>query len=93
MDYKLGEVKEFTKCCLGKKFVLKDGVFADEEVTVVGYTDKDVLGDPAIIVERPETSLDGGWGLDESGPEDHVIADVAEDVQLCYADIESLEAC
>lgn len=93
MNYKLEEVKEFTNEYLGKRFTLKSGVFADEEVTVVGYTDKDVLGDPAVIVELPETSLDGGWWLNELDLEDHVIADVAEDVRLWYAHIENLEEC
>lgn len=93
MNYKLEEVKEFTKRCLGTRFTLKSGVFADKEITVVGYTDKDGLGDPAVIVALPETSLDRGWGLNELGLEDHVIADVAEDVRLWYAYIENLEEC
>ena len=92
MNYKLAEVKEFTKKCLGTRFTLKDGVFKDEEVTVVGYMD-DGLGDPVVIVELPETSLDKGWGLNELDPDDHVIADVAEDVRLWYAYIENLEEC
>ena len=53
----------------------------------------DGLGDPVVIVELPKTSLDGGWGLNELDPGDHVIADVAEDVRLRYAYIENLEAC
>lgn len=92
MDYRLEEVKAFTKRCLGKRFTLKEGRFKDEEVTVVGYVD-DGLGDPVVIVELPETSLDRGWGLNELNLEDHVIADVAEDVRLWYAYIENLEEC
>ncbi|WAX09215.1 hypothetical protein BT401P3_00019 [Bacteroides phage BT401P3] len=93
MNYKLAEVEEFTKKCLGTRFILNLGAFVDEEVTVVGYTDGDAMGVPCVIVELPETSLVGGWGLNELGLKDHVIADVAKDVQLWYADIESLEAC
>lgn len=92
MNYKLEEVKEFTKKCLGTRFRLKDGVFNGEEVTIVGYMD-DGLGDPVVIVELPETSLDKGWGLNELDPDDHVIADVAEDVQLWYTHIENLKEC
>lgn len=91
MNYKLEEVKEFTNKYLGTRFRLKDRVFAGEEVTVVGYMD-DGLGDPVVIVELPE-SLDRGWRLNELGPEDHVIADVAEDARLWYVYIESLEEC
>ena len=93
MNYKLEEVKEFTNKCLGTRFTLKSGVFAGKEVTVVGYTDKDGLGDPAAIVELPETSLGGGWGLNELDLEDHVIADVTEDVRLWCTYIENLEEC
>lgn len=93
MNYKLEEVKEFTNEYLGKKFRLKSGLFVDEEVTVVGYTDKDGLGDPAVIVGLPETPLAGGWGLNELNLEDHVIADVTEEVRLWYAYIENLEEC
>lgn len=39
MNYKLAEVEEFTKRCLGTRFRLNLGAFVDEEVTVVGYTD------------------------------------------------------
>ncbi|WAX09852.1 hypothetical protein BT681P4_00037 [Bacteroides phage BT681P4] len=92
MNYKLAEVKEFTKKCLGTRFTLKDGVFNGEEVTVVGYMD-DGLGDPVVIVELPETSPDKGWGLNELDPDDHVIADVAEDVRLWYVCIENLIGC
>lgn len=53
----------------------------------------DGLGDPVVIVELPETSLDKGRGLNELDPDDHVIADVAEDVQLWYARIENLKEC
>ena len=92
MNYKLEEVKEFTNKYLGTRFRLKDGVFNGEEVTIVGYMD-DGLGGPVVIVELPETSLDKGWGLNELDPDDHVIADVAEDVQLWYARIENLKEC
>lgn len=91
MNYKLEEVKAFTKRCLGKRFTLKEEMFKDEEVTVVGYMD-DGLGDPVVIVELPE-SLDRGWGLNELDPDDHVIADVAEDARLWYVYIESLVEC
>lgn len=90
MNYRLAEVKAFTKRCLGKRFALNDGAF--EEVTVVGYMD-DGLGDPVVIVALPETSLDRGWGLNELDPDDHVIADVAEDVRLWYVCIENLIGC
>lgn len=93
MTYELAEVKGFVNDCLGKRFILKAGMFEDEEVTVVGYTDRDGLGNPAVIVELPETSLDKGWGLSELDLDDHVIADVAEDVQLWYADVENLIEC
>lgn len=92
MNYRLAEVKAFTKRCLGERFTLKSEVFAGEEVTVVGYTDDD-LGDPVVIVALPETSLYTGWGLNELDPEDRVIADVAEDVRLCYVYIENLIEC
>lgn len=92
MNYRLAEVKVFTKRGLGKRFALKDGAFKGEEVTVVGYRDGGLV-DPVVIVELPETSLDGGWGLNELDPGDHVIADVAEDVRLRYAYIENLEEC
>lgn len=91
MNYKLEEVKEFTNKYLGTRFTIKEEMFKDEEVTVVGYMD-DGLGDPVVIVELPEP-LDGGWRLNELGPEDHVIADVAEDARLWYVYIESLEEC
>lgn len=91
MNYKLEEVKEFTNKCLGTRFTLREEMFKDEEVTVVGYMD-DGLGDPVVIVELPE-SLDRGWRLNELGPEDHVIADVAEDARLWYVYIESLVEC
>ena len=93
MNYKLEEVKEFTNEYSGTRFSLKSGVFAGKEITVVGYTDKDGLGDPAVIVALPETSLGGGWGLNELDLEDHVIADVAGGVRLWYAYIENLEKC
>lgn len=93
MNYELAEVKEFTKRYSGTRFTLKWGVFVDEEVTVVGYADRDVTGVPCVIVELPETSLLRCWGLNELGPRDHVIADVAEDARLWYARIENLEAC
>lgn len=93
MNYKLEEVKEFTNKYLGTRFTFKWGVFVDEEVTVVGYADQDVAGIPCVIVELPETSLLGGWGLNELGLWGHVIADVAEDVRLWYVYIESLEEC
>lgn len=92
MNYKLAEVKEFTKRCLGTRFTLKDGVFKGEEVTVVGYMD-DGLGGPVVIVELPETSLDIGWGLNELDPDDHVIADVAKGARLLYAFNEDLIEC
>lgn len=92
MQYKLEEVKEFTNKYLGTRFRLKDEVFNGEEVTIVGYMD-DGLGDPVVIVELPETSPDKGWGLSKLDLDDHVIADVAEDVQLWYTDIENLEEC
>lgn len=93
MDYKLGEVEGFISDNLGKRFALKEGMFEGEEVTVVGYTDRDSLGNPAVIVELPETSLDKGWGLNELDLEDHVITDVAEDVRLWYSDVENLIEC
>lgn len=92
MNYKLEEVKEFTNKYLGTRFTYKEEGFKGEEVTVVGYMD-DSLGDPVVIVELPETSLYGGWALNELGLEDHVIADVAEDVRLWYVYIENLEEC
>lgn len=88
MNYKLEEVKEFTNEYSGTRFRLKSGLFADKEITVVGYTDKDGLGDPAVIV-----ALDRGWGLNELDLEDHIIANVAGDVRLWYAYIENLEKC
>lgn len=93
MTYKLAEVKSFTEHCLGKRFILKDGIFDGEGVTVVGYTDRDGFGIPSVIVELPETSLDKGWGLDQLYMHDHVIADVAEDVQLWYSEVENLIEC
>lgn len=93
MDYKLGEVEGFISDNLGKRFTLKEGMLKGEEVTVVGYTDRDGLGNPAVIVELPETSLDKGWGLNELDLEDHVIADIAGGVRLWYAYIENLEKC
>lgn len=93
MNYNLEEVKEFTNEYLGTRFTLKSGVFAGKEITVVGYTDKDGLGDPAVIVALSETSLDGGWGLNELDLEDHIITNVAGDVRLWYAYIENLEKC
>lgn len=91
MNYRLEEVKEFTNKYLGTRFTLKEEMFKDEEVTVVGYMD-DGLGDPVVIVELPE-ALDGGWRLSELDPDDHVIADVAKDVQLWYVCIEDLIEC
>lgn len=92
MIYLTEEVKAFIGRYLGTRFTFKEGRFKGEVVTVVGYVD-DCLGDPVVIVEIPETSLERGWGLSELDPEDHVIADVAEDVQLRYAHIENLKEC
>lgn len=89
----LSAVKGFAHDNLGKRFVIEDGIFEGEEATVVGYTDRDGFGVPSVIVELPETSLDKGWGLDQLYMHDHVIADVAEDVQLWYVDINALKEC
>ncbi|WAX09684.1 hypothetical protein BT638P5_00028 [Bacteroides phage BT638P5] len=93
MNYKLEEVKAFTTRCLGKRFILKAGRFKDEEVTVVGYTDKDGLGDPAVIVVLPGTSPDRGWDINQLDLDDHISACVAGDVKLWYSYVENLIEC
>lgn len=42
----LREVQDFVDTNLAKKFVIKNGVFEGETVTVAGYTKQDGLGTP-----------------------------------------------
>lgn len=94
--YTLRKVKEFVDKNIGKKFVIKRGIFEYEMATVVGYTTRDGFGEPSVIVELPENMtgpISESWGLDCTSPDDHFILDVAEDACFWYVYIEVLEEC
>lgn len=92
----LGEVRDFTVENLGKKFVIKKGVFEGETVTVAGYTTKDGWGGPSVIVELPDTlpMNNRGWNPeDKHGLYDRIILDADPTQSYWYVDIEDLEEC
>lgn len=92
----LREVIDFVDENLGKKFVVKKGTFEDETVTIAGYTEKDGLGGPSVIVELPDTLPmdDRGWNPeDKHGLYDRIILDADPMQSYWYVDIENLEEC
>lgn len=92
----LREVVDFVDENLGKKFVVKGGNFDGETVTVAGYTIKDGLGDPSVIVELPDTLPmdDCGWNPeDKHGLYDRIILDADPTQSYWYVDVENLEEC
>lgn len=93
----LREVVDFVDKNLGKKFVIKEGVFEGETVTVAGYTTKDGCGDPSVIVELPETMtgyITEGWRIgDKHDLYDRIILDSDPMQSYWYVDVENLEEC
>lgn len=90
----LREVLDFVDTNLAKKFVIKNGVFEGETVTVAGYTKQDGLGTPSIIVELPDTlpMNDRGWPPeDKHGLYDIMILEPDPMLSYWYVDIEDLE--
>lgn len=96
-DYELlREVVDFVDKNLGKKFVIKEGVFEGETVTVAGHTTKDGWGGPSVIVELPDTLPMGyrGWNPeDKHGLYDRIILDADPTQSYWYVDVENLEEC
>lgn len=96
MTYKLAEVKAFVEANLGETFRIKKGLFEGEEATVAGYTERDGLNMPSVIVEIDYDPFHEGWGEYELTAKDHLILDVNHPTSLWYVDmddIENLEAC
>lgn len=92
----LREVIDFVDENLGKKFVVKKGTFEDETVTIAGYTERDGLGIPSVIVELPNISPMGdlGWGIEgKHDLYDRIILDADPMKGYWYVDIEDLEEC
>ena len=92
----LREVIDFVDKNLGKKFVIKEGVYKEETVTIAGYTEKDGLGEPSVIVELPDTlpMNDHGWKPgDKEGLYDRIILDADPMQSYWYVDIEDIEEC
>lgn len=90
----LREVQDFVDTNLAKKFVIKNGVFKEETVTVAGYTKQDGLSTPSIIVELPDTlpMNDRGWSPeDEPCLYDRIFLDADPTKSYWYVDIEDLE--
>lgn len=94
--YTLRKVQEFVDKNIGKKFVIKKGMFEGETVTIAGYTKQDGLGNPSIIVELPDTlPMDNrGWNPeDKQGLYDRIILDADPMQSYWHVDIEDLEEC
>lgn len=92
----LGEVRDFTVENLGKKFVIKKGVFKEETVTVAGYTEQDGLGVPSVIVELPDTlpMNNRGWNPEDGlCLYDRMLLETDPAKSYWYVYIEDLEEC
>ena len=93
-DEILKEVKAFTEANLGKKFVIRIGVFEEETATVAGYTTQDGLGYPSVIMELPDTLPMGnrGWSPeDEPCLYDRILLETDRAKSYWYVYIEDLE--
>ena len=92
----LSAVKGFVHDNLGKRFVIEEGVFEGETVTIAGYTKQDGLGVPSIIVELPDTfSMNNqGWSPeDKQGLYDRILLDADPLTTYWYVDINDLKEC
>lgn len=92
----LKDVQNFVDTNLAKKFVIKRGCFEGETVTIAGYTERDGLGIPSVIVELPNISPMGdlGWGIESKHDlYDRIILDADPMKGYWYVDIEDLEEC
>lgn len=92
----LRDVIAFVDENLGKKFVVKGGNFDGETVTVAGYTEKDGLGIPSVIVELPDTLPMNYRGWSPEGKQclyDRIILDSDPTQSYWYVDVENLEEC
>lgn len=89
----LREVIDFVDENLGRMFRIKEGLFEGEKATVAGYTERDGLNMPSVIVEIDYDPFHEGWGEYELTAKDHLILDVNHPTSLWYVDIESLEEC
>lgn len=90
----LREVEDFADENLGKKFVIKSGVFKEETATVAGYATQDGLGYPSVIMELPDTLPMGnrGWSPeDEPCLYDRIILETDPTKSYWYIYIEDLE--
>lgn len=91
MNYKLEEVKAFVEANLGETFRIKEGVFRGEKATVVGYTERDGLNMPSVIVEIYYDPFHEGRGEHELAARDHVLAVLTHPVCLWYIDMDNME--
>lgn len=92
----LKEVVDFAYIFQGKKFVITNGCFEGETVTVAGYTTQDGLGTPSVIVELPDTlpMNNRGWNPgDKQGLYDHILLEDDPLLSYWYVDVEDLEEC
>lgn len=92
----LREVIDFVDENLGKKFVVKKGTFEGETVTVAGYTEKNGLGGPSVIVELPNIFPMGDLGWSPEGKQslyDRIILEADPMQSYWYVYIEDLEEC
>lgn len=92
----LREVQDFVDTNLAKKFVIEEGVFEGETVTIAGYTKQDGLGVPSVIVELPDTlpMKDQGWSPeDKQGLYDRILLDADPLASYWYVDINDLKEC
>lgn len=93
-DEVLEKVKAFTEANLGKKFVIKRGVFEEETATVAGYNTRGGLGCPSVIMELPDTLPMGnrGWSPEDGFClYDRMLLDTDPTKSYWYVYIEDLE--
>ena len=91
MIYLTEEVKAFVEANLGETIRIKEGIFGGEEAKVVGYTERDGLNMPSVIVEIDYDPFHEGWGEHELTAKDHLILDVNHPTSLWYVDMDDIE--
>lgn len=91
MIHSTEEVKAFAEANLGKTFRIIAGVFEGEGATVVGYTEREGLHKPSIIMEIHHDPFYDGWRTHEMPARAHILAVLTRQVSLWFVDIDNME--